>query len=200
MKTSVFLIIIALISLTAKGQIQLQTAYQVSDVWRSGTVDLGYRIKNHVISIGYQLNRDCRPTDEEGNVFRRRFFGRTAAEQSSLSLGYEYKFKLPNRSWRPSVFATAIVSHAPSKFYAYRMDSTDTGGLVPVEMVFEFQPMTAIETYIGCGVDLDLTDNLYLFQKLGIGYAQFFGSPHGKDGEVGTKFQMGLGYMLNRRK
>jgi hypothetical protein len=200
MKTTLFLIIFALIGFTAKGQFRLQTAYQVSDVWRSGTVEFGYGIKNHVISIGYQLNRDCRPTDEEGNVFRRRFFGRTLAEQSSLSLGYEYKFKLPNRSWRPTLFATAIVSHAPSKFYAYRMDWTETGGLVPVEMVFEFQPMTAVETYVGCGVDLDLTDNLYLFQKWGVGYAQFFGSPHGKDSEFGTKFQMGLGYVFNRRE
>ncbi|MFH0761622.1 MAG: hypothetical protein V2A67_08990 [Bacteroidota bacterium] len=200
MKTRLFLIIFALVSLTAKGQFQLQTAYQVSDVWRSGTVELGYGITNHIISIGYQLNRDCRPTDEEGNVFRRRFFGRTMMESSSLSLGYEYKFKLPNRSWRPSVFASAIVSHAPSKFYGHIMDSTETGGVALVDIITEFQPMTAIETYIGCGFDLDLTDNFYLYQKWGVGYAQFIGTPHGKDGEFGTKFQMGLGYVFNKRK
>jgi len=199
MKTQLFLFIFALIGFTAQGQFQVQTGYQVSDVWRSGTVEVGYGIRNHIVTVGYQLNRDCRPTDEEGNVFRRRFFGRTFKEKSSLSLGYEYQFKIPGRSWRPSVFASAIVSHAPSNHHAHMMDSTETGGVVLVDKVFETPAMTALEAYIGCGLDLDLTDNLYLFQKWGVGYAHFIGSPHGGIGEFGTKFQIGLGYVFNRK-
>ncbi len=199
MKMRLFLIIFALISLTAKGQFQVQTAYQVSHVWRSGIVEFGYGIKNHIISIGYQLNKDCRPTDEDGSVFKRRFFGRTLMESSSLSLGYEYKFNLPNRSWRPSLFATTIVSHAPTLTYFKRMVSTETGGDELVEFITVGPPLTAIETYIGCGFDLDLTDNFYLYQKWGVGYSQFIGIPMGNTGEFGTKFQIGLGYVFNKR-
>jgi hypothetical protein len=53
-------------------------------------------------------------------------------------------------------------------------------------------PMTAIETYIVCGFDLDLTDNFFLYQKWGVGYSQFIGTPMGNTGEFGTKFQLGL--------
>lgn len=198
MKTKLAIILFALCSLTAKGQLQLQTAYQVSDIWRSGTLELGYGIKNHVISLGYQLNRDCRPTNEENYVFKRRFFGKTMAQRSSLSLGYEYKFNLPNRSWRPSAFATVIISHAPTRTYSNAMDSTETGGVEWVEFITEFPPMTVIETYIGCGFDLDLSDNLFLFQKWGVGYSQFYGFPMpGPMGEFGTKFQFGIGYIFN---
>lgn len=193
MKTKVILILLASASLTANAQFQFQTAYQVSDAWRSGTLEVGYGINNHIISLGYQLNRDCRPTNDESDVFKHRFYGRTLVEQSSLSLGYEYKFRLHNSSWRPVVFATAIVSHAPVRNYWMAMDSTGTFN----EIVAEIPPMTVIETYIGCGFDLDLFSNFYLFQKWGVGYSQFIGVSNGNMNEFGTKFQFGVGYTFN---
>ncbi|HBB93146.1 MAG: hypothetical protein A2X22_06490 [Bacteroidetes bacterium GWF2_49_14] len=195
MKIRILLVLLALASLTGQAQFQVQAGYQVSDIWRSSTLEFGYGFKNNIVSIGYQLNRDCFPTTDNGNMFRHRFYGNTLIENSSLSLGYEHKFNLPHQSWRPVVFATAIVSHAPIRDIFIRLDSTDTGEPVITHDVVEFPAMLVVEAYVGCGFDLDLTDNLYLFQRMGVGYASIFRFQNlNNSGEFGTKFQFGIEY------
>jgi hypothetical protein len=178
----------------------MQTAYQVSQVWKGGAFDLGYCFNNHYIHLIYQYNKDCEPIHEDNLMFRRRFFGRNFFEQSSIGLGYEYSIKLRSRTWYPSLFAAVIYSNAPILHIAFV-----SGGKFPDQArayrryEFVFPPVEAVETYVGLGLNLVLWKNFELYQKAGVGYMLYYhfgveGSPPQNGSEFGSKYQVGLRY------
>jgi hypothetical protein len=97
MRKTILFTILVLLCASAKSQFTIQTSYQVSQAWRGGTCDLGYKKNDHYFHFVYQLNKDYEPVYEDNIMFRRRFFGRNILEQSSIGLGYEYSLKLKSK-------------------------------------------------------------------------------------------------------
>lgn len=205
MKKNLLLILVLFLFVNVQSQFQVQTSYQVSQVWKGGTIDIGYTFKDNYLHVLYQLNKDCAPIHEDNIMFRRRFFGRNIVEQSSIGLGYEHSFKLKSRSWYPSLFTCIVYSNAPILHISFV-----PGGKFPDQQTayrryeFIFPPVEAIETYVGLGLNLMLLKNLEHFQKFGIGYMLYYhygveGSPPENASEFGAKYQMGLRYRFSKQ-
>lgn len=205
----IFVIVILMISVfECKSQVDIQLGGQIGHVWRSSkTIHAGYMLGDHKVLLGYYYNKDCRPEFEYNNTFKRRFFGRSAKEKSSISVEYVYDPKWLKKDWNPFFFSSLTYSHAPVNHINYLpVAYFEEGPAAYIRLEMNSLPMYALEFYCGVGIRFELWKNLYLFTKASLGYNYFinYELPNSFQvknmGEYGAKFGFGLGYTFGPPK
>ena len=188
-----------------QSQAVIETGYQISQVWQSTVVNLGYRFKNHSLRVGYQLNKDCKPIHDDNNVFKRRFYGRNFLEQSSISANYEYTISTKHGHWNPVLFTSLIYSNAPIMNIIFVPNGHfEDGSVAYTRRELEYEPVEALEFYGGIGLNINILRSLYLYERIGWGYIRYLHFGHENSWkrnayEFGWKFQLGIGIKFRKK-
>jgi hypothetical protein len=187
----------------------IQSTYaQIDFIWSFNAVDVGRNVailckkdfNNHSILFGIKYHINSIVHDNVNNVFRRRFYATNFMEHFGLELGYQYNFTLKEPNLSPFIFYDLQVTHSPIRnnmflpAIAYDKDNI----LYRKHLVF-FGPYTALENNIGIGCISNITNKLFLYQKIGAGVSIFLGNdpkrlPRQYEWEFGYVISTGIGY------
>lgn len=200
MKRTIILLILILAIHTANAQIDLIGSFNAVDVGRNVAV-LGKKdFNDHSVLFGVKYHINSIVHDNINNVFRRRFYATNFWEHFGLELGYQYNFTLKEPNIRPFVFYDLQVTRSPTRNNMFLPEIVyDKDNILYKRHLVFFGPYTALENNIGIGLIANLTQKLFLYQKLGTGVSLFFGNdpkrlPRKYNWEFGYVISAGLGY------
>lgn len=177
------------------GQTEIIGVFNAVHIGRNTNIELSQSFDAHSVSIGIKWHHASIVHDNENNLFFKRFYPKTFMEHVGFTLGYQYRFVLPETSFSPFIFYNFQFSNASIRNQAYIPFGKDENGdmLYYIDVQY-LGPAIALENYGGFGFSFKLLGNFYAYQRFGAGMASFFNVP---DGLIGESNNNELAFMLS---
>lgn len=185
--------------MSAFSQIDLIGSFNSVDIGRNFTLSIKKDINNHSFLFGIKYNINKIIHDNQNNVFRKRFYATNFVEHFGFDLGYQYNFTLKSSHVKPFVFYCLQFTDSHTRnlmFFPYGY--MPNGQFVYIRILDFFGPTIALEHNIGIGLNVKLSNRLFLHQKIGVGIVNFINIDEKHVGasnwEFGSIISIGLGY------
>ena len=207
MKAKLFLFFLLSIAfLPGFAQTDLNLVFNSVHVGRNLSAVGKKQFDRHSIVFGLKYNINSIVHDNQGEVFKKRFFAKSFIEHWGLIAGYQYAIKLNKPYLEPYWFYELQFTNShtrnPSSQIIYDADGNFL--LYKNEINF-FGPIIALENYLGVGLNIQLSKNIFLAQKAGIGMVNYqnldsIRSPFiNSTWEFGYIFSFGVMYRLKSK-
>lgn len=158
--------------------------YYSTGAGRNVTVSSAKNIGNSEfgLGLGYNIGSIKQP-DDQNNVFYKRLYPTKPIHYLNFNVYYDYYFYNKWNCLKPFFFYDIQVKYSTtrtSSFIPYAFDSTIVSDVPDDKILYRkyinyFGPYLWIENSIGIGFKVDITDRIYLKQKIGLGIHLIFG-------------------------
>ncbi len=196
---------------------QSSVEFNYSDVYIGRNISLSWKktISNFSISTGvtYHINRiDKVPI---GTFIKKSAYAENFGQRFGIQIGIEY-FLIKNSHFKLGLFynnQTSFISQVHKMYYAY--DTLVSNPQSEFDYLYTksertFGPFITIDNVIGLTLKNNLTDNLYLTTKGGLGFLLWKntdnsvlligGKKNNQSYNFTSFFSIGLGYTFNKKK
>jgi hypothetical protein len=182
-------------------QLDLIGSFNSVHIGRNLDLTLKKDIGKHAVLFGLKYNLNKLVTDNQNNVFKKRFYATSLEEHFGFSIGYQYHIKLRRSSLSPFLFYDFQFTNSHTRNRMFLPYCYDTSGVVLFKEHLEyFGPTIALEHNLGIGLTIDIFKRLYLYQKIGGGIVDFFNVDArmlgGSHWEFESILSVGVGYRL----
>jgi len=204
MKKILLVIIVITINQQVYSQLDIIGSFNSVDIGRNITITLKKDLKKHSFLFGAKYNINKIVHDNQNNVFRKRFYATDWQEHFGFNIGYQYNFSLKSSSLKPFAFYDFQFTNSHTRNLMYLPYDYDINGDVLYKEYLEFfGPFIALENNIGIGFTANLSENIFLSQKAGVGIVTFHGNDPKRpfingSWEFGYIISIGLGYHLKK--
>jgi len=176
MKKKCLIVLISIISFSASfSQTDLSFSYNSVHVGRNVEINIKQNFKKkHSLIIGAKYHINSIIYDNQGNVFKKRFYATSFKEHWGFTLGYQRNFFFKKTDFTPFIFYDFQFtnSHTHNKMYIPYTYAEDGRVLYDREIVI-FGPTIALENNIGIGMEQKIFNNFYLYEKAGMGMVYY---------------------------
>ena len=173
----IFIIILSLYITNSYSQ-DLGLNYYSTGTGRNITAAFSKNFKTNVfgVGIGYNIN-SIRQPDDQNNIYYKRLYASNFMQHLSLNMYYDKYIFRSFKHIHPLVFYNFQLKYSTTRSSMYIVAEYDSafGGKTPEDNLLyrnyieNFGPFLWVENCIGLGFRVDITDNLYLKQKAGLG-------------------------------
>lgn len=201
MKKQIITFYLTLLSVISYAQYDITASYNSVHIGRNVNIGIKKCIKNHEIGVGIKFLINSKVSDDQNEVFKKRFYAKSFKESLGLNIDYHYKF-LNHWLIKPFFFYNLQLTNSHTRnhgFYPYAYDMD--GSVLYKEYLDYLGPTIALENYFGFGYNAWLYNEFYLFQKVGFGIVNYFNVDErlvgdGGNWEFGYMINFGLGYRI----
>ncbi|MCF8231716.1 MAG: hypothetical protein K9J27_05945 [Bacteroidales bacterium] len=159
--------------------------YNSTGAGRNITATYSKDISHYTISIGigYNIN-SIRQPDDQSNIYYKRLYATKPAHYLNFNLSYQHDIFYNLKNIKPFVFYDSQIKYSTTRssmYIPYDYDTTylnttrPEDGILYKNYIEYFGPFTWVENSIGVGFKVDITDRLYLQQRIGAGIHLIFG-------------------------
>ena len=199
-----FIFIFLLPFLHCNAQLDISTSFNSVHIGRNIDLGISKSYNNHTVGISIKYNINSIITDNQNEVYKKRFYALSFPEHIVLNLVYYYNINLKKSPITPYLFYSLQLSNSHTRNRGYLADHLDSTGnrMFYREYLVFFGPTISMENYIGLGYCVDLFSHLYLSSKIGIGIIPYFNVDDRLYGnrysiEFGKIISIGLGYRIS---
>lgn len=134
------------------------------------------------VGLGFNINSIKQPDDQD-KIYHKRLYATKAVHYLNFNAYYDYYFYNKWNCIKPLIFYDFQLKYSTTRtsmYIPHDYDSTIVSDdpadkILYVNRVEYFGPFLWIENSIGLGYKVDITDKIYLKQKLGLGIQLIFG-------------------------
>lgn len=187
----------------SKAQYNITANYNTVHIGRNINFGLSRNINNHTLGIALKYNINNYVTDNQNEVFKKRFFAVNLIEHFGFNLDYQYNFNIKKSPITPFIFYNFQFTNSHTRNQGYLKYDIDTlSNTILYREYLEFWgPTIAIENYLGFGYNADINKKVYIINKIGFGLISYFNVDNqlygdGGNWEFGYMISFGLGYRL----
>src|SRR4051812_38110123 len=149
----------------------LDVSYYSMGIGSNIAVEYNKNIKRSTFIIGIKCHLNHYIKDD-GYAYFKHFYAMEPAEFIGATLGYEYHFKDINPYVSPYLLFNSQYAHMHTKYRNDPIKGVSSPSYQSETIIAG--PFSALETTIGAGLSIKLTDKISLNQSAGIGIAAFF--------------------------
>ncbi len=199
-----FLFLFQVISTSA--QYNITSSYNSVHIGRNANIGVAKNLGNHSIGIALKYGFNSVTANNYNEIFKKCFYAVNLVERFGFNLDYHYNFNLEKLAITPFVFYNFQFTNSHTKNKGYLPYTYDPiTNIVLYEKYGEFfGPTIALENYVGIGYRVDITEKIYINNKIGFGLVSYFNVDNRILGagnwEFGRVFSIGIGYSLNNKE
>lgn len=201
MKKQIITFYLILLSIISYAQYDITISYNSVHIGQNVNIGIMKTINNHEIGVGIKFLINSKVSDDQNEIFKKRFYAKSFTEAIGLNIDYHYKF-LNHWLIKPFFFYNFQLTNSHTRNrgfvpYDYSIDGT----VLYKEYLDYLGPTIALENYIGIGYAAWINKRFYLSQKAGIGLVNYFNVDEklvggGSNWEFGYIINFGLGYRI----
>lgn len=195
------IILINLSPVISIAQTEISLAFNYVDIGRNLSLSGTKSFSRHKIQVGIKYGINSFEHDNQNNLFKKRFFATDFIEHWGAILGYQYAFKPINNYVIPFLLYEMQLTNSHTRNDWVFPVGYDTDGNVLYRKYLDYLgPTVALENYIGFGLNISLSEHLFITQKAGGGIALFYKTDptyafkNNRSWEFGYMLSLGLAY------
>jgi hypothetical protein len=181
----------------------IDLSYYSSPVGSNLSAEYNRNFGKHTLVAGvkWQFNHVIQPSANGINAetFYKQFYARTVADHIGFSLGYKYHLRNINPYVSPYLMVNIQYAHMPTK---HLWVSELSPGSMPKPNLVYNGPFNIIETIMGAGLSIKLSNRIALNQSVGVGTPLIWGATtaggyNGMNFGIAYQLRAGLSFKLD---
>ena len=204
---SVISILLLIVSINSYSQYDIVSSFNSVHIGRNINLGINRNISNYSVSIALKYQINSYVTDDQNEVFKKRFFAVNFLEHFGLNLGFQYNINLKQSAITPFIFYNMQLTKSHTRNTGYLKYDIDTiTNTILYRKYLEFWgPTIALENYLGIGYKININKHMYLSNKIGYGIISYFNVDKmlygdGGNWELGYMINIGIGYRIIKKK
>jgi opacity protein-like surface antigen len=203
MKKILFILLLTSSSQLAFPQTDVIGTFNTNFTGRNIALTFKKDLNRHSLIFGAKYNINRKVHDNQNNFFLKRFYATKPIEHLGFNFEYHYQFLLNNSAILPFVFYDLQFTNSHIRTVFVTPYEIGENSVITYKKTLEFfGPTIALEHNIGIGLSAQLTNRLFLYQKIGAGIVTYINIDDrilgARNWEFGYLISVGLGYQLTK--
>lgn len=188
-------------------QNDITTSFNSVHIGKNVNLGVCKNINRHSIGIALKYQINSYVTDNQNEIFKKRFFAKNLSEHIGFNFDYQYNFNLKQSAITPFIFYNLQFTNSHTRnngYLKYDIDTITNTILYRKYLVF-FGPTIALENYLGIGYKVNINKRFFITNKIGGGIVLYYNVDErlygdGGNWEFGYMINIGVGYRLKEEK